>query len=50
MITPEQVFGLLTTIEFQRGYWYCKCKCGNYISVPADALYLGRKTSCGCTK
>ena len=28
-------------------YWYCKCSCGNYTSVPTYKLRSGHTTSCG---
>jgi hypothetical protein len=29
-------------------YWKCRCVCGREISVRADHLHSGSKTSCGC--
>lgn len=46
-------FGYLTPLKISgknsRGYlWYCKCKCGNYKTVPRDSLVSGNTRSCGC--
>lgn len=31
-----------------RGYWVCKCKCGNITYVRGDSIKDGRIKSCGC--
>ncbi len=31
-----------------RGYYRCKCDCGNMFTTRSDALTTGRTTSCGC--
>ncbi len=45
-------FGRLTVIERVskngRGYYKCKCECGNEITTRADQLKNGRTKSCGC--
>lgn len=52
MIEKGTVFGRLTVIERQiinhRGYYSCKCECGNTVTIRGDALTMGRTHSCGC--
>lgn len=50
-----QTFGRLTVIERDvntktngKAYWFCKCECGNIVSVRGQDLRLGKTTSCGC--
>lgn len=49
-----QRFGRLTVIECMGSahdhhkIWKCKCDCGNFTTVPSNALKLGRTQSCGC--
>ena len=53
-----QKFGRLTVIERAEDYvqsngvkrvqWYCRCDCGNYITVTRDRLTCGITKSCGC--
>jgi len=53
-----QVFGLLTalhldktkTAETGRRHWRCRCRCGELISVDANALRSGNTRSCGCLR
>lgn len=47
-------FGRLTAL-FETGerqdkkvMWFCRCRCGNYISVRSDRLCSGSTHSCGC--
>lgn len=41
---------LVKTKETNRTYFFCKCSCGNEISVRSDSLRTGHTTSCGCVK
>ncbi len=34
--------------KYKRFRWKCKCDCGNYISLPSNAIISGRIKSCGC--
>ena len=53
-------FGKLTVIRRDEDYvspsgnktakWYCKCDCGNYISVNGTSLREGYTRSCGCIR
>lgn len=36
--------------KFKKIYWKCRCKCGNEVVVPKDALSSGHIKSCGCSK
>jgi hypothetical protein len=51
-----QRFGRLTVTELDairscpRTYWWCKCDCGNVVSVVANSLRRGNSQSCGCAK
>lgn len=50
----NQRFGKLTVIKPEindklGGYSYCKCDCGNFISVRNNSLKTGNTRSCGCT-
>lgn len=51
-----QRFGRLEVIGFDRidevraTRWFCKCDCGNIVSVRSSALISGRTKSCGCLK
>lgn len=36
--------------NMKRKYWFCRCICGNIVSVASDKLRSGRTTSCGCKK
>lgn len=52
-IIPGQKFGKLTVIskannQKGRGYWHCKCDCGNYCSINTAFLLSGHTRSCGC--
>lgn len=54
--------GKLTVIKFDRiehkrdskgknrdkGYWLCKCDCGNEVSIARNVLVTGKTKSCGC--
>lgn len=49
----DRRFGMLTAIEIapskgNRGYWRCRCDCGNICVVSAQNLMRGLTTSCGC--
>lgn len=49
-------YGKLTVIERDysrkakdnKAYWFCKCDCGNVISVDGGSLRKGSTSSCGC--
>ena len=48
-----QKFGRLTVIKKSyskenRGYWICKCDCGNEIVTKTNLLTSGQTQSCGC--
>lgn len=57
-------FGKLTVLKFDRiehkrddkgrnrdkGYWLCKCDCGNEIIVARNLLIANKRKSCGCIK
>ena len=53
-----QKFGRLTVIERADEYvspkgqrhirWFCKCDCGNYVTVKGNHLKSGNTKSCGC--
>ena len=47
-----QHFGRLTVLERtiikNRGFYICKCECGNTTTVRIDALKTGKTKSCGC--
>lgn len=48
-----QKFGKLTVLyridnENNRGYWHCKCDCGNECNVNTSNLISGHTRSCGC--
>lgn len=46
-----KVFGWLTVLKEdseKRGYWICKCKCGNIKSIRGSHLTGNRIISCGC--
>jgi hypothetical protein len=51
-----QVFGRLTVVSREtrrmsgrnRTYWFCRCSCGNEVSVVSDSLIQERTQSCGC--
>lgn len=50
-----QVFERLTVyallgyhITRERGYWLCRCKCGNWRIIPIDKLLRKLAKSCGC--
>lgn len=49
-----QRFGKLTVIArapiARRGYWTCKCDCGETSTAEGTNLRLGKSTSCGCNK
>lgn len=51
-----QKFNMLTALEFhkknesRKTFWYCKCDCGNIVSVRSDQLKSGNTKSCGCWK
>lgn len=51
-----QIFGQLMVLERDytkkksNAYWYCKCKCGNIVSVRGIDLKNGHTQSCGCVK
>jgi hypothetical protein len=49
-----QVFTRLMAVSFSsrngRGFWLCKCRCGNESQVPANRLLSGHVRSCGCLK
>ena len=56
-----KTFGYLTVMEYEgtsydksthsiRGFWKCKCVCGNEISISRNDLIRGRRKSCGCMK
>lgn len=54
-IYAGQTFGKLTTINFShvekrngKGYWNCKCECGNTVQVMTKYLNNGDTKSCGC--
>lgn len=49
----NQIFGKLTVIskaesKNNRGYWHCKCECGNEVDVNTNLLTSGHTQSCGC--
>lgn len=35
--------------ELGRGYWYCRCDCGNYKIAKTNSLTGGHVSSCGCS-
>ena len=45
-------FGMLVVIGRKvakgRGYWVCKCDCGNETTARTDSLKSGHTSSCGC--
>lgn len=47
-------FNMLTVLEFDhydehyRGFFKCKCDCGNEVIVRSDGLLSGNNKSCGC--
>lgn len=52
-----QKFGRLTIVGFDKrvktpgsqfAFWFCKCECGNTISVKRGSLTSGNTRSCGC--
>lgn len=52
-----QKFGRLTVIKLDhikkypkqtKGYWLCRCECGNSKVIRAEHLASGRVVSCGC--
>jgi hypothetical protein len=48
-----KTYGNLTVISFdqvknQKGFWLCRCACGNITSVPRGDLSTGHTLSCGC--
>lgn len=53
-LSPNERFGKLVAIEriprtaAQRGYWRCRCDCGNESLVAPDKLRSGHTASCGC--
>lgn len=52
-IVLGQKFGKLTVLskaenKGHRGYWHCKCECGNECDVNTNFLISGHTQSCGC--
>ena len=51
-----QKFSLLTVLTYDgksidgRTQWYCKCECGNTVSVQSKRLLSGHTKSCGCLR
>lgn len=51
-----QRFGRWTVIrrdgsnKFNKAMWWCKCDCGNEVSVLGKSLRVGDSTSCGCQR
>ena len=44
-----QKFNEFTAVEYLgKGYWNCKCSCGNTRKISISDLRAGRKKSCGC--
>jgi hypothetical protein len=48
-------FGYLTVIDKAeskggRSCWFCRCKCGNTVTVSSHQLLSGKTRSCGCLK
>ena len=49
-------YGMLTILSFEkrienhkrRGYYFCRCDCGNELWVRSDSISSGKTTSCGC--
>lgn len=50
-----KTFGDLTVIgfegvdKFQKTLWKCKCLCGNFKTIPRNALVTGNTKTCGCS-
>lgn len=48
------IFGRLTAIERAnesgQAYWWCRCDCGNEVSVRNDHLLSGKTLSCKCQR
>ncbi len=51
------VYGSLTVLHLDKinsknrqARWWCKCECGNEVSVRSTNLLRGHTTSCGCLK
>ena len=54
-ISVGQKFNKLEVVKFShtkkgRGYWVCKCECGNNTTVVHSYLKNGHTKSCGCLK
>jgi len=45
-----QQFGELVVLEQKGHYCYCKCSCGNILTVRTHSLRQGYRRSCGCKK
>ena len=48
-------FGRLTVVSFagksgKRLKWFCKCECGNLVSIARDDLVGAKTLSCGCLR
>ena len=48
--TPGQKFNRLTLVSYSKGYWICKCDCGEILSVKTGRINSGNTKSCGCLK
>jgi len=52
----DQVFGRLLVVSHagtgssRKALWYCRCECGNTLTVRSGSLVNGNTNSCGCLK